>query len=287
MKRLNTIGILLCVLLFGAGFFASGGGGALKDTRKMIDIIWEKDADSIESSAVNSNDEIIIASSRKIYLLDASGSEVWSNPINYISGYYIKGVAVDSVDNIIAAGSGSNKGIIVKYGITCGNMGVNPTSWSPTIEHGHSDSQIVTVSASGGPVKGVTVSKISGPAWLSVSPTNLGDIASGSSKTFTMTASPPSGTSGDFTYTVRVSNTCGTPSSRDVTGTIHVRIRGDVNCDDQVNMGDVGLLHNYVQYGYPICDEWAGDVNCDYNINMGDVGLLHNHVQYGYPLSCC
>ena len=27
----------------GAGFFASGGGGALKDTRKMIDIIWEKE----------------------------------------------------------------------------------------------------------------------------------------------------------------------------------------------------------------------------------------------------
>ena len=37
-----------------------------------------------------------------------------------------------------------------------------------------------------------------------------------------MTASPPSGTSGDFTYTARVSNTCGTPSSIDVTGTITV-----------------------------------------------------------------
>ena len=101
-------------------------------------------------------------------------------------------------------------------------MGVNPTSWSPTIEHGHSDSQIVTVSASSGPVKGVTVSKISGPTWLSVSPTNLGDIASGSSKTFTMTASPPAGTSGDFAYTVRVSNTCGSPSTRDVSGNITV-----------------------------------------------------------------
>jgi hypothetical protein len=115
------------------------------------------------------------------------------------------------------------------YGVTvivipylCGNMNVNPTSWSPTLNCSESDNEIITVSATGGTVNGVTVSKISGPTWLSVSPTNLGDIASGSSKTFTMTTSPPSETSGDFTYTVRVSNTCGTPSSRDVSGTIHV-----------------------------------------------------------------
>jgi hypothetical protein len=69
----------------------------------------------------------------------------------------------------------------------------------------------------------VTVSKISGPTWLSLSPTNLGDIASGSSEIFTITASPPSETSGDFPYSVRVSNTCGTPSTRDVTGTIDVK----------------------------------------------------------------
>jgi hypothetical protein len=88
-------------------------------------------------------------------------------------------------------------------------MGVNPASWSSTLNCGESDNEIVTVSATGGTVKGVTVGKISGPTWLSVSPTNLGDISSGSSKTFTMTASPPSETSGDFGYTVRVSNTCG------------------------------------------------------------------------------
>jgi hypothetical protein len=104
----------------------------------------------------------------------------------------------------------------------CGNMGVNPTSWSPTLNCGESDDEIVTVSATGGTVKGVTVSKVSGPTWLSVSQTDLGDIASGSSKTFTMTASSPSETSGDFGYTVRVSNTCGSPSSIDVSGTIHV-----------------------------------------------------------------
>ncbi|RZN33952.1 MAG: hypothetical protein EFT35_10000 [Methanophagales archaeon ANME-1-THS] len=62
---------------------------------------------------------------------------------------------------------------------------------------------------------------------------------------------------------------------------------GDVNCDEKVNMGDVGLLHNHVQYGHQICSDWAGDVNCDTKINMGDVGALHNHVQYGYALKCC
>ena len=64
-------------------------------------------------------------------------------------------------------------------------------------------------------------------------------------------------------------------------------ICGDVNCDGKVNMGDVGLLHNHVQYGKPVCSTWAADVNCDGKINMGDVGLLHNHVQYGKPVNCC
>jgi hypothetical protein len=113
----------------------------------------------------------------------------------------------------------------------CGDMTVNPTSWNPTINCSESDSQILTVSASGGIVEGVTVGKISGPTWLSVSPTNLGDIPSGSSKTLTMTASPPSETSGDFGYTVRVSNTCGSPSSRDVAGTINVNENADGQTD--------------------------------------------------------
>ena len=64
-------------------------------------------------------------------------------------------------------------------------------------------------------------------------------------------------------------------------------ICGDVNRVGGVNMGDVGALHNYVQYGHPIADEWAADVNCADGINMGDVGALHNYVQYGYPLNCC
>gem|GEM_PF-2380275 len=104
----------------------------------------------------------------------------------------------------------------------CGTMGVNPTSWSPTVNAGSSASQTVTISAIEGPVNGVTVSKMSGPAWLTNSPSNLGDITAGSSKTVTLTAAPPAGTSGEFDYTVRVNNTCGTPTAQDVTGTIHV-----------------------------------------------------------------
>ena len=91
--------------------YNSGGG-----------IIWEKDSDSIESSAANSKDEIIIASNHKIYLLTSNGDEVWR--LDYIPGYSAAGVAVDSADKIIVAGEGS--GIIVKYGITntriCGDV---------------------------------------------------------------------------------------------------------------------------------------------------------------------
>jgi putative hemolysin/PKD repeat protein len=101
-------------------------------------------------------------------------------------------------------------------------MAVSPVTWSPTIACGQSDSEIVTVSATGDVVQGVTVSKTSGPDWLGISPTDLGDIPAGSSKTFTLTASPPADTSGGFSYAVQVTNTHGFPSCSNVTGTINV-----------------------------------------------------------------
>ena len=65
-------------------------------------------------------------------------------------------------------------------------------------------------------------------------------------------------------------------------------ICGDVNYDGEIDMGDVGALHNCVQYGGPISNTGITDVQCGNGINMGDVGLLHNHVQYGFPqLNCC
>jgi parallel beta-helix repeat protein len=62
---------------------------------------------------------------------------------------------------------------------------------------------------------------------------------------------------------------------------------GDVNFDNAIDIGDVGLLHNHVQYGVSIGNAWVADVQCGDGINMGDVGLLHNHVQYGSALNCC
>ena len=63
---------------------------------------------------------------------------------------------------------------------------------------------------------------------------------------------------------------------------------GDVNYDGEIDMGDVGALHNHVHYRGTISTTWITDVQCGNGINMGDVGLLHNHVQYGYPqLNCC
>ena len=65
-------------------------------------------------------------------------------------------------------------------------------------------------------------------------------------------------------------------------------ICGDVNYDGEIDMGDIGALHNCVQYGGPISNTWIADVQCGNDINMGDVGLLHNYVQYGTPqLNCC
>jgi len=107
-------------------------------------------------------------------------------------------------------------------GSSCGTMGVSPTLWSPTITDGSSDSESIIVSASDGIVKGVTVSKISGPSWLTPSTTSLGDISSDSTKAFTITASPPAAISGDYPYVLRIINICGNPSSIDVTGVIHI-----------------------------------------------------------------
>jgi hypothetical protein len=136
----------------------------------------------------------------------------------------------------------------------CGNMTVDPKSWNPTLFHGSTNSKTVTVSASDGTVEDVTVSKLSGPTWLSVNATDFGDIASGSYKTFSMTTAPPSGTSGDFTYTVRVSNTCGSPSTMNVSGTIKVLCEGwsvqlDVKLTRNSGTGVVAVGTDVAEFG--------------------------------------
>jgi 5-hydroxyisourate hydrolase-like protein (transthyretin family) len=101
-------------------------------------------------------------------------------------------------------------------------MYVQPVAWSDSVEVAKSKSQTFTISASGGTVKGVTVTKIFGPDWIIVSQASLGDIPDGSFKTFTVTASPPAGTTGSFDYLIRVSCTEGEPKSIDISGTITV-----------------------------------------------------------------
>jgi len=60
---------------------------------------------------------------------------------------------------------------------------------------------------------------------------------------------------------------------------------GDINCDDVVDVGDIGLLLYHIGFPgdprYPICNEWAADVNGDGEIDVSDVGLLLYHV--GFP----
>ncbi|HDS45227.1 MAG TPA: hypothetical protein ENN68_03895 [Methanomicrobia archaeon] len=70
---------------------------------------------------------------------------------------------------------------------------------------------------------------------------------------------------------------------------------GDVNCDGEIDVCDVGLLQYHV--GFPgdprcaICTDWAADVNGDGKIDVGDVGLLLYHVGFPgdqrYALKCC
>jgi hypothetical protein len=110
----------------------------------------------------------------------------------------------------------------LKFAIPMSAIDVQPRTWSDMVIAGKSASETFTISASGGTVKGVTVTKISGPDWLTLSPTSLGDIPAGSSKTFTVTASPPAGTTGSFNYLIRVTCTEGEPKSIDISGTITV-----------------------------------------------------------------
>ena len=131
------------------------------------------------------------------------------------------------------------EGEIKIYGKGKGTLEVNPTSWNPKIKAGYSVSKVVTVSTNSwehlptreepglytvhGVIKGVTVEKISGPAWLKIEgETNLGDITHPESKKFTIRASPPKDMEGTFPYKIRVSCTFGDPSYIDIQGEVTV-----------------------------------------------------------------
>ncbi|MDI6860454.1 MAG: pre-peptidase C-terminal domain-containing protein [Caldisericia bacterium] len=104
------------------------------------------------------------------------------------------------------------------YGI----MSVSPPSWSPTVNSGTSTYQTFNVSASNGNLVKVTIEKIEGPNWLTISNVDLGDIISGTNKTFNLIISPPIGLSGNYRYKVGVKCLYGTPTNIDITGNINV-----------------------------------------------------------------
>ena len=66
-----------------------------------------------------------------------------------------------------------------------------------------------------------------------------------------------------------------------------VFIRGDVNTDGVIELGDVVYLINYLFKGGPPPDPlWTGDVNCDGVIDIGDVVYLINYLFKGGPPPC-
>jgi hypothetical protein len=64
-------------------------------------------------------------------------------------------------------------------------------------------------------------------------------------------------------------------------------IRGDVNGDGVIDLGDVVYLINYLYKGGPAPDPlWVGDVNCDGIVDLGDVVYLINYLYRGGPPPC-
>ncbi|MCW7079117.1 MAG: right-handed parallel beta-helix repeat-containing protein, partial [Canidatus Methanoxibalbensis ujae] len=61
---------------------------------------------------------------------------------------------------------------------------------------------------------------------------------------------------------------------------------GDVDCDDDVDVGDVTRLDAHVLHGVPV-NLWAADVDCDDDVDVGDVTRLDAHVLHGVPCQCC
>jgi len=102
-----------------------------------------------------------------------------------------------------------------------GDIKLDPDYWSDTIQAGLSKSKWIDVCAKDGDIANILISKDEGPDWMTVSPTDLGDIIwDDCSKGFRITAAPPEGTEGDFDCEIRAYGEADFP--RYVTGTITV-----------------------------------------------------------------
>ncbi len=172
----------------------------------------------------------------------------------------------------------SNVTLLATYSTTSqptyGTMSVIPTSWSTSVNSGSSTSKEFTISASNGNVLGVTISKIEGQNWIQISTTNLGDISSGLSRSFTLTVSPPNGiASGNYSYKIRVSCSSGSPSSIDIIGTITVTTQ-TTSCIDNYEPNDT-LATAYTISTSPIKGKICSPLDEDYfKINVNSPGTI-------------
>ena len=79
------------------------------------------------------------------------------------------------------------------------------------------------------------------------------------------------------------SYTCTVPSN---VSKVILGIKGDVNSDGRVNIGDVSRLYAHVKGGSQLTGDalFVGDVNNDNRNNIGDVSRLYAHAK-GTPLT--
>lgn len=65
-------------------------------------------------------------------------------------------------------------------------------------------------------------------------------------------------------------------------------VRGDVNGDEIINVGDIVYLVSYLYKGGPAPNPvWVGDCNCDEIVNVGDIVFLVSYLYRGGPEPVC
>jgi hypothetical protein len=65
-------------------------------------------------------------------------------------------------------------------------------------------------------------------------------------------------------------------------------VRGDVNRDDIINVGDIVYLVSYLYKNGPAPNPvWVGDCNCDEIVNIGDIVFLVSYLYKGGPEPSC
>jgi uncharacterized membrane protein len=111
-----------------------------------------------------------------------------------------------------------------KTGNRYGILQVNPTTFSFSILPGKSMIQELDLSALGGDVTGIEVTRTTGPDWISIDKRQITSVSSGSKDQVILTLAPPKGTSQN-TYSFEIQITCaqGTPSKTTVSGTATVQ----------------------------------------------------------------